>query len=256
MTSSVIYPLQDRKIHRTVLDNGIVVLAAENPVADIIAARIFLRTGTLWEQPGQGGLSNLVSSVITKGTEHLSSQEIAERVESVGASLGTDATTDYFLLSIKTVSTDFAEMLALAGELLRSPTFPATEVELERRLTLQAIRSQKEQPFSIAMDQLRQAMYQGHPYALSGLGTEATVANLERGDLQKFHQTYFRPDNMVISLVGHITPSAAIALVQKVFGDWQSPAVPVPPLVLPPLTHQPLPSVTAQETQQSILMLG
>ena len=149
-------------IHRTVLDNGIVVLVKENPVADIIAARLFLRAGSRWEQAHQAGLSHLVSAVIAKGTEGCSSLEIAERVESVGASLGTDSTSDYFLLSMKTVSADFAEIFELAGELLRSPTFPEQELELERRLTLQAIRSQQEQPFTIAFDQLRQKMY-GRP---------------------------------------------------------------------------------------------
>jgi predicted Zn-dependent peptidase len=83
--------------------------------------------------------------------------------------------------------------LELAGQILRSPSFPEVEVELERRLALQAIRSQQEQPFTIAFDKLRQAMYQNHPYAMSGLGIEATVATFSRADLQQYHQTYFPP---------------------------------------------------------------
>lgn len=248
--------LQDRHIHRTVLDNGMVVLAVENPAADIIAARIFIRAGSLWEHPEQSGLAHLVSAVLTKGTDQLSSFEIAERVESVGAGLGADAASDYFLVSLKTVSTDFPEMLQLAGQLLRSPTFPQEEVELERRLTLQSIRSQQEQPFTIAMEQLRQVMYQNHPYALSGLGTETTVAQLQQEDLQQFHQTYFRPDNIVISLAGRITPDAAIALVQEVFGDWQAPPVALPTLQLPKISAQPQQVIKPQETQQSIVVLG
>ena len=152
---SVVSPLFNQTIHRTVLDNGIVVLVAENPAADIIAARIFVRAGSCWEPQEQAGLAHLVSAVLTKGTPELSSLEIAERVESVGASLSADAAADYFLLSLKTVTSDFAEILRLAGQLLRSPTFPEVEVELERRLAMQAIRSQQEQPFTIAFEQLR-----------------------------------------------------------------------------------------------------
>jgi zinc protease len=211
---------ENRAIHHATLDNGMKVLVVENPAADIIAARIFIRTGSRWESRTQAGLSQLVSAVLTKGTEQLSSLEIAERVESVGASLGADSSADYFLVSLKTVSADFADMLELVGQLLRSPTFPKEEVELEQRLTLQAIRSQQEQPFTVAFDQLRQVMYQNHPYALSGLGTEESVAQLKREDLQHYHQTYFRPDNLVISLVGRVEPSAAIALIEQVFGDY------------------------------------
>ena len=241
---------------RTVLDNGMVVLTWENPAADIVAARIFIRAGSQWESAQDAGLSHLVSAVLTKGTEHRSSLEIAEQVESVGASLSADAATDYFLLSLKTVSSDFAEILTLAGELLRSPSFPQAEIDLERRLTLQAIRSQQEQPFSIAFDQLRKIMYGDHPYALSGLGTEASVATLERADLQRYHQTHFRPDNMVISLSGRLRPNDAIAIVEKVFGDWQAPPTPLPVLRLPTITTQPVRAAIAQETQQSIVMLG
>ncbi|HEY9907024.1 MAG TPA: pitrilysin family protein [Thermosynechococcaceae cyanobacterium] len=243
-------------IHRTVLNNGIVVLVKENPVADIVSARLFVRAGSRWEQSHQAGLSHLVSAVLTKGTAQSSSLEIAERVESVGASLGTDSTTDYFLLSLKTVSSDFAAILNLAGELLRSPTFPEQELELERRLTLQAIRSQQEQPFTIAFDQLRRKMYGQHPYALSGLGTEEAVAQLTQHDLAHYHRTHFRPDNLIVSLSGRIDLDRAIDLVTEALGDWQSPATPLPTLDLSPVLPHPASIFTPQETQQSIVMLG
>ncbi|NJR49536.1 MAG: insulinase family protein [Leptolyngbyaceae cyanobacterium CSU_1_3] len=248
--------MPNRTTHRTVLKNGIVVLVVENSSADIIASRIFIRAGSRWEPPQQAGLSHLVAAVLTKGTEQFSSLEIAERVETVGASLSTDSTSDYFLLSLKTVSSDFAEVLTLAGEVLRSPTFPSEEVELERRLTLQAIRSQQEQPFTVALDRLRHAMYGSHPYALSGLGTEETVGKLTQQDLQHYHQTYFRPDNVVISIAGRVAPESAVALIEEVFGDWQPPATPLPVLSLPPIVPAPTQIITPQETQQSIVMLG
>lgn len=243
-------------LHRTTLSNGIVVLVTENPTADIIAARLFLRAGSCWEQAEQAGLAHLLSAVLTKGTETQSSLEIAEQVESLGANLSTDSTTDYFLVSLKSVSSDFEEVLYLAADLLRSPTFPPQELELERRLTLQAIRSQQEQPFTVAFDQLRHMMYGAHPYSLSGLGTETTVATLTQADLHTFHQTHFRPDNLIISVSGRIQPAAAIALIEKALGDWQAPATPRPTLHLPPIVSQPARQAIAQETQQSIIMLG
>jgi zinc protease len=259
---SVAHLLQNRTVHRAVLENGLVVLAVENPAADIIAGRLFIRAGGRYEPTEQAGISHLMAAVITKGTDRLSSQEIAERIESVGASLGADAAPDYCLMSLKTVSSDFAEMLELMAELVRSPSFPEAEVELERRLTLQGIRSMQEQPFAVANTQLRQAMYQQHPYALPSLGTEETVAQLTRQDLQQYHQMYFRPDNMVISIVGRIAPEEAIALVDRIFGDWQPPQqedgalLPLPTLQCPQITPHPKQIVTVQDTQQAIVMLG
>ncbi|MDZ8239980.1 MAG: M16 family metallopeptidase [Nostoc sp. SerVER01] len=248
--------LQKSPIHRTVLNNGIVVLVAENPAADIIAARIFVRAGSCHENQEQAGLAHLLSAVMTKGCDGLSSLEIAEKVESVGASLSADAATDYFLLSFKTVTSDFAEILTLAGQILRSPTFPEVQVELERRLALQDIRSQKEQPFTVAYEQMRQVMYQNHPYAMSVLGDETTMSSLTRADLVQYHQTYFRPDNLVISIAGRVTPTDAVALVTKLFGDWQVPASALPTLNLPEIRVEPQVRLKPQQTQQSIVMLG
>ena len=248
--------LQNRTLHRSVLDNGLVVLAVENPAADIVAARIYIRAGGRQEPQAQAGLANLLASVITKGTERLSSQQIAEQVEAVGASMGADAAADYCLFSLKTVSADFAAMLALLAEIIRAPTFPEAEVELERKLTLQGIRSMQEQPFSVANAQLRQLLYGQHPYGTSGLGTEETVAQIGCADLHAYHQTYFRPDHLVISLVGHIDPTAAAALVDACFGDWQNPQAALPPLDLAPVAIQPQSATTQQDTQQAIVMIG
>jgi zinc protease len=253
--------LQNRTIHRTILSNGITVLAVENPAADIVAARFFLRAGGRYEAADKAGISHLLSAVITKGTERLSSQEIAERVESVGASLGADSAADYFLMSLKTVAADFEEMLDLMAEIMRSPSFPEEEVDLERRQAVQGIRSMQEQPFSVANAQLRRTMFQDHPYAMSSLGTEETASHLSREDLLEYHKTFFRPDNLVISVAGRMAPERAIALLEQYFGDWQVPQgkqgiVPLPSLDLPKVAAQPERVVTVQDTQQAIVMLG
>lgn len=248
---------QHQPIHRLVLDNGITLIVAENPAADLIASRIFLKNaGARWELRENAGLSHLLAATITKGTEKMSAAEIAEAVESLGASLGADATSDYFILSFKTVAADFVHLLHLANDLLRSPTFPAAEVELEKRLALQGIRAQQEQPFNVAFNQLRGAMYPNHPYGVSVLGTEATVSQLNRQDLQSYHRAYFRPDSLVVSLSGRITATEAAHLVEKALGDWQIPNFSNLNPQLPALKPFPCKKAIPQDTQQSIVMLG
>lgn len=244
-------------LQRHVFPNGLTAIAIENPAADIVAARIFIKAGSLWEDRSKAGLANLVSAVMTKGTDRLSSMAIAEQVESIGASLGTDASTDYFLLSLKSVSRDFVDLLALAGELLRSPSFPESEVELERSLMLQGIRSQREQPFSVGFEQLRQVLYgDDHPYAFSTLGTEATVAQLTRADLQAFHSTYFQPDRITIAVSGCLSTQESLKAIEAVFGDWQAATSDIAQPVFPPLPSSIAQRAIAQETQQAIVMLG
>lgn len=248
--------LIDNSIHRTVLDNGIVLLVSENQGSDIIAGRIFIGTGSCYEPKEKAGLLNLLASLMTKGCTGLSSLEIAESIESVGASLSTDAGTDYFILSLKTVSADFLEIFTLAERILRSPTFPPQQIELEKKLALQDIRAQKEQPFSIAFENLREAMYGDHPYKISVLGTENTINNITRDDLIAYHQTHFRSDQIVISIAGKITPLQAEELVNNTFKNWQIPPEPKPSLNLPAININPKKCLYPMTTQQSIIMLG
>lgn len=246
-----------QNLQRTTLDNGITLIVIENPSADIIAGRLFLKNaGNRVESPFQAGLSHLLSTVITKGTATLNAAEIAEKIESVGAGINAETANDYFSLSLKTVSQDFPEIFALAAEMMRAPSFPDSEIELEQALTLQAIAAQQEQPFNLAFNQLRSQMYPQHPYGSPVLGTQETVSALTAADLKSYHQTYFRPDNLVISLSGRITLEQGITEVKKVFGDWELPATPQPTPSLISPTPQPSQEFLYQETQQSIIMLG
>lgn len=243
-------------VHRTVLSNGLVIIVTENPVADIVSARILFKAGTGHEARTRAGLFSLLTTLLTKGTTRFSSMEIAEQVESIGASLGTDASADYSLMSLKTVSADFTDMLALAAELLRTATFPEEELALEQRLTLQSIRSMQEQPFTVAYNALRLAMYGEHPYGLPGIGSEESVMAISQADIQSAHREYFRPDNCVIAIAGRITQTQAVELVAQNFGDWVAPETPIPSRIYPPVpeavTHQSI----AQATNQAIIIVG
>lgn len=244
-------------IQRTTLDNGLTLIVTENPTADIITARLYFKNyGTRVESLSQAGVSHLLSTVITKGTETLNAQEIAEIIEAVGAGLNAETANDYFALGLKTVSQDFPDILQLVGEIMRYPSLSESEIELEQALTLQNILAQQEQPFNLAFNQLREQMYPQHPYGLPVLGTQETVSQLTRSDLEADHRTYFRPDQLVISLAGRLTLEQGVREVNKVFGDWKCPPTAPPTPSLPELKTQPSSAFLSKETQQTIIMLG
>lgn len=238
------------------LANGITLVVTPNPSADIVAGRFLLRAGSSLETPEEMGLSNLLGAVITKGTQSRSSLAIAQIVEDLGAGLGADNGTDFFLTSLKSVSADVLPLLELVADILRNPSFLDQEVELEKQMILQSIRSQREYPFSLAFDQLREQAYGAHPYGYAPLGTEATVPTLTPDALRNFHRRYFRPDNLVVSLAGHLTLEQGEAWVTQTLGDWSAPPEPLD-LGIPPLTPgAPGVAYRPQESHQSVVMLS
>jgi zinc protease len=245
--------LQTQKV---LLDNGITILVTENPIADIVATRFFIDAGSRYEPIEKAGLMSLMASLLTKGTAKLSARDIAEQVEAAGASLGLDSAPDYFLISSKTVSEDFLSLLQLIAALIQQPSFPESELALERKLTLQAIRARQEQPMAIALQNLRQAIYGTHPYALAGLGTLETVAQLTCDDLRHYHSTFFRPERMIISVAGNITAALAIEQIETILGTWQPQRSCPIPEISALVTSPSMPVVQVKPTQQVMVMLG
>ena len=249
-------PTQGPSTTRTQLANGLTLVVTPNPVSDIISAHIFIKAGQAQETPKTAGLFTLLTDVIIKGTASKTSLQIADAIESVGASFGSDVAADYSQVSLKTVSADFEAVLALAAEVVRDPSFPPQEVALEKRLILQGIRSLKEQPFSVAYNCFRETLFAGHPYGLSHAQSEKAVATLDRQDLISAHRRYFRPDNVVISIAGRLLPERAVQLVETLFGDWQRPAEPLPRTDFPALMAAAQQTVTVQNTNQAFVILG
>ncbi|MFS8868337.1 insulinase family protein [Synechococcus sp. OH30] len=255
--SSTLLATQRSRLQRLHLGNGITLLLGQNPTVEILAAHCFFRGGSRVEQPQQAGLSHLLAAVLTKGTRQRNSQAIAAWVESLGASLSVDSAADHFEVGLRCVAEDFPELLQLLAEILRDPSFPEAEVARERELMLQAIRAQQERPFNLAWDQVRQALYRDHPYALPGLGRLETVGSLTREDLLAYHSTYCRPEGMVMAVIGPEPPETMAAQVEAVLGDWVSagPPAPDPNLPLPPLEKPQLRKLS-QPTQQTTIVLG
>ena len=241
---------------RTQLANGLTIIAIDNPVADIVAARFFIRAGHAYETPTSSGIFDLLTAVMTKGTGDKNALDIAEIVESIGAGFGADVSSDYSTVSIKTVSSDFETVLALAAEVIRAPSLPDSEIELERHLILQSLKSIKEQPFNVAYNRLREALYAGHPYGLTNAQTESCITSFTKADLLAAHQQYFRPDNMVVAVVGRLSPTLTIKLMEQYFGNWSAPSAPLPPLQLPPISVAAQKIVTVQNTNQAFVILG
>jgi zinc protease len=221
------------------LPNGITLIVTPSNTTDIVAGRIFVRAGSYFDPVDRSGLSNLLATLLTKGTTDLSAMEIASRIESVGAGVGTEANNDHIEVSFKSVTADFADILRLVGEIMRSPEFPPAQIALEQKLAIERIRSQSERPLTLAFQQLRESIYQDHPYAQALLGNVNSVGSITRDELLAFHRTYFRPDLITISIAGNVTLAAAEKLVDEVFLDWLMPVAPAPVIAPSSIPFQP-----------------
>ncbi len=221
-------------IIRKELSNGIVILTRPNLGSLSTVVTGYLSAGAIFESDDKLGLAGFTALALMRGTAQRNFQQIYDALESNGASFGLDGGTHSIGFYGHALAEDLDLLLGTLAESIRQPAFPPDQVERLRGqlLTGLAIRAQDTSEMaSLAFDEL---VYAGHPYSRPEDGYTETVQAITRDDLAAFHQKYFGPRGMVISIVGGVQVERVVDSVTRFLGDWENPHQPDQP-ELPPI---------------------
>ena len=231
---------------RAKLSNGLEVIVVERHNAPIVDFTLIANAGYAADSQARPGTARLTMLMLQEGTKTRSSPEIAERAESLGATLSVGSSLDRSYLSINALSSRLGESLELYADLLLNPTFPEKELERLRGQTLATIQQEKAQPASIINRVAPKLLFgEGHAYAnpSSGSGTEEAVSSLKSPELAAFYRRWVRPDNSKLLVVGDTTLAAMQPMLEQRFGGWRAPAEAVPTKNIANVTLAPKPRV-------------
>jgi zinc protease len=213
-----------KPVDRWVLRNGLVVLFRESPGVPLAAATLFLRSGTQNEKPNQAGLANLTCELLMQGTRRRSALRIAEDVESVGASLGSQAAEDYTEFGFASPVQQLSRLLDVLADILIHPTFPPDEIKKERAGVLASLISRADSIFNLAYDAFNAQLFGDHPYGRPIDGRKSMVVRFTRDDLKRWHREHYHPDRAILSIVAAMPARAARRAVEQKFGGWKKTA--------------------------------
>lgn len=242
--------------HREVLPNGIVLLVAERPAVPIVAVRVLMRAGAVYDPVDRVGLANLTGAVLTRGTAKRTGPELDSAIEFVGGSVEAGAGRDTLTVSMSTQKKDMALGLDLASEVVLTPTFPEAEVARKVAEIQAAIKRSEEDPGTVASRALGRLVFAGHPYGRPVEGTRESVARLTRDDVVKFYRQYARPDTTIIAVVGAVTVDEARREIMARFGSWARPADPLSPVPAATPSGTPREDTIKRELTQTTIMFG
>lgn len=175
--------------------------------------------------------------MLDEGAGKYDALALGDREEALGANISAGADLDGDNVSLSALKENLDPSMALYADVVLRPTFDPKEIDRVRKSWLAGIAQEKTQPTAIALRLLPPLMYgAGHPYAipLSGTGTEESIQSLTREDLLAFDHQWLRPDNATVIVVGDTTLKEITPLLEKHFGDWKSPAEPLPMVSITP----------------------
>jgi zinc protease len=207
-------------ILRETLPNGITILARENFSSPSVVVDGYVQAGNLDEPEVLTGLASFTSSMLSRGTRRRTFAEIAETVESVGASVSFGADRYITNFSAKSLVEDLDLLLDVLADELRNPGFPADHVEKVRGLRMTAIAERENDTRQMASLAFRELCYPEHPLGRNMLGTRASNSAINRDALVGFYEKYYAPAGMTVVVVGAVKAEVAVAKVAEAFGGW------------------------------------
>ena len=206
-------------VFKTDLDNGIRLIIKEVPSVPIVSIQVSFLGGVRFEEESQNGINHFISVMVTKGTKHQNSLEIAKKVERMAGSLNGFSGNNSFGLAFTFLSQHFEDAFHLLTEVIRQPSFDQGEMEKRRRLILAFIRQQEDDLGGLVFKLFRKTLYKKHPYRMDTLGTLDSIQRLTQEDLKEYYQSIVIPENMVLTVVGDVDQKKVLHAVKKGFGD-------------------------------------
>lgn len=197
------------------LKNGLKVIVVQNDKLPRVTMNLVIDRDQIFEG-GKAGYVSLAGEMLRQGTNKLAKADLDEKVDFMGANLGTSSS-NVFTSGLSKYS---EELMALLADVALNPAFPESEFEKLKTQTISGIESNKDNPEAVASQVFRAVLYgKDHPYGESS--TAETVGAVSLDDCKAYYKKYWIPNNAYIAIVGNIKPRTAKKLVKKYFGTWE-----------------------------------
>ncbi|MCA8889537.1 MAG: insulinase family protein, partial [Parvularculaceae bacterium] len=221
------------KIEEGALNNGIKVVVANRPTVPVVNISMQFDAGYAADsvEGGKLGVASFAGAMLDEGTKRRSALQIAEEVETLGATLAADSNLDMTSVTMSSLRENLAKSLDLMADVIQNPAFDTTEMEKLRARWIAGIAQEKASPVQLALRILPPLIYgENHAYGVpfTGSGTVDSINSLSRDDLTNFHRTWLRPDNATIFVTGDATLASIKPQLERAFGGWRAPSGEIP----------------------------
>ena len=211
------------------LSNGLKVILLEEHSVPVVDLQIWYHVGSKDEQPGHTGFAHLFEHLMFKGSAHVGPDEHSRIIEAAGgfdnAETGDD-TTNFF----ETFPSNYLErVLWLEADRMGSLNVDDTNFKSERQVVEEERRVRVDnQPYGSLEEDLRAAAFTVHGYHHTSIGSIADLDQATLQDVRDFFNTYYKPNNATLVIVGDFNSEQALAWTHKYFDGIPASAKPIP----------------------------
>jgi predicted Zn-dependent peptidase len=224
--------MQDWKFTRTQLDNGLRVIAAEQPGALSVAVRLFVAVGSRYEPENLAGISHFLEHMVFKGTKKRpTARQISEAIEGMGGQLNAATGFEYTNFYAKVTPEHLETAVDVVSDLVLNPLLDPAELEREKGVIQQEISRYEDQPETYVSLLFQRLLFPEDPLGRPIIGYRQTVAGVSREDMLGFLDFHYRPQRAVLVGAGRLEAGQLVELAGSYLGEWSpGPERPEPEL--------------------------
>ncbi|MDW8106742.1 MAG: insulinase family protein [Armatimonadota bacterium] len=192
--------------HLVHLPNGLQLIVESVPDAPVVGIEVWVRAGTADETPNTSGVAHLLEHLVFRGATGMPPSALDETFEHAGGILDAFTERDWTRYCASVLPNRWQAPLQVLLRSLLSPALPAQALEQERQIILlDEYALHRAEPIRGARYALFEQAFKGHPYSLPLLGNPEVVRQLDRAALLRFHAVHYRPERMVVIVVGAVS---------------------------------------------------
>ncbi len=248
------------ELQRAELPNGLKIVLAQRSGVPTVVMNLMVDAGYKTDFLSSPGTAALSMDLLDEGTKDLTSLQINEKLQLLGASLSTFSNQDISSVYMNTLKPSLDASMELFAEVLLNPAFPQKEFDRLQSEQINDIKGEKSQPITMALRVMNKYLYgEGHPYSnpYTGTGYEGTVQALTRNDAVNFYDTWVRPNNATLVVTGDVSLEELRKIAGKYLGKWKESKVPAVNFPAPKTGSQnTLYLMDRPESQQSVIIAG
>jgi predicted Zn-dependent peptidase len=196
--------MNDSLFQKTTLPNGLRILTERHPAVHSATIGIWIQAGSIYEQANEIGLAHLLEHMVFKGTKKRSMMQIAKLMDSIGGQMNAFTDREFVCYHAKVLSEHTPDALQLLCDITTEPLLEASDLEVEKGVIIEEIRSTEDVPEELVEDLFVETIWPRSRWGGSIAGTEESVSALQVEDLRRFIGRHYTPRNIVVAAVGDV----------------------------------------------------
>ncbi len=243
----------------TTLPNGIHLMILEDHRFPLVTVQFDIDgAGPMYEPAGQPGLAGATAQLLTEGTKTRTSKQIAEQIDSLGASLSASAGfgSGSTVVAASGLADTFEQWFALAADVLLHPSFPAEELAQYQARAKSTLLQQRSRPGFLANQTMSRALYGAYPASVVS-ATPESLDSLTPAMLADWHNNRYAPQNTILAISGDVHAETIIPKLREWLAEWQKSKLSVKfPPGPPPASKEKIFLIDRPGSVQTTLLMG